>query len=390
MTNNRERNILINRELLIIFGITLVSAMGVTSIAPAFPHIARSLHLSEKEVVMLITAFTFPGIFLAPVMGILADRIGRKKVIVPSLFLFGVAGAACACTDNYRLMLAFRFLAGVGGASLGGLNQTVIGDMFDGDQRSSALGYNASVLGVGMMAYPAIGGALALLGWRYPFLLSLLALPVAMMVWLGLRNPEPAGRESFRAYTAAAMRFTGAGKVLPAFAATLTTFILLYGGLLAYFPFLMQERFDARPSTIGLLLAATSLTTIIGSFHLGGALRRFRPRTIVVVSFFMYAAAFWLMLHAHNIALMLIPMLIYGLANGINIPCVQTLVSGSVPMEYRGVFMSFNSMVLRLGQTAGPLCAGAAYGAWGMSGMLYAAIAFALASLVALAVFIRE
>jgi MFS transporter, ACDE family, multidrug resistance protein len=390
VTNKLGRNILFNRNLLIIFGVTLVSVVGVTSIAPAFPHIARSLKLSESEVVMLITVFTFPGIFLAPIMGILADRIGRKKVIVPSLILFGIAGAACAFTDNYRLILLFRLLAGIGGASLGGLTQTVIGDMFEGDRRSSALGYNASVLGIGTMVYPAIGGALALLGWSYPFLLSLLALPVALLVVLGLRNPEPTGTVPMRAYTAAALRFIGGGKTLPAFAATLATFILLYGGLLAYFPFLMHGRFGARPSTIGLMLAATSLTTIIGSFNLGGALRRFRTRTIVIVSFFMYAAAFLLMIHARAMEFMLVPVLIYGLANGINIPSVQTLLTGSVPMEYRGIFMSFNSMVLRLGQTAGPVFAGIAFVTWGMNGVLYSAAAFALVSLVTLAIFIRE
>lgn len=390
MTNNRGRTILFNRNLLIIFGVTLVSVTGVTSIAPAFPHIARSLSLSEEEVVMLITVFTFPGIFLAPVMGILADRIGRKKVIVPSLLLFGVAGAACAFTDSYRLILLFRLLAGVGGASLGGLNQTVIGDMFEGERRNAALGYNASVLGIGTMAYPAIGGALALLGWSYPFLLSLLALPVAFLVWLGLDNPEPSKRVPMRAYTAAALGFISAGKTVPAFAATLSTFILLYGGLLAYFPFMMHDRFGARSSTIGLMLAATSLTTIIGSFNLGGALRRFRPRTILVVSFFMYAVSFMLIMHARSMAFMLVPVLIYGLANGINIPCVQTLLTGSVPMEYRGIFMSFNSMVLRLGQTAGPVFAGIAFVTWGMTGVLYSAAAFALVSLVSLAIFIRE
>ena len=372
------------------FGVTLVSAMGVTSIAPAFPRIAASLRLSEREVVMLITVFTFPGIVLSPVMGVLADRFGRKKVIVPSIFLFGIAGVACGLTDNYRLLLAFRLLSGVGGASLGGLNQTVIGDMFEGERRNSALGYNASVLGIGTMAYPAIGGALALLGWNYPFFLSLLAFPAGLLVCFGLRNPEPSGRLPMAAYAAEALRAVRAGGVMPAFAATLSTFILLYGGLLAYFPFLMHNRFGAQPSTIGLMLAATSLTTIIGSFHLGGALRRFRPRTIIVASFFMYAASFALMIHAATMPFLLVPMLIYGLANGINIPCVQMLLSGCAPMEYRGAFMSFNSTVLRLGQTAGPVFAGAAFACSGIDSVLYASMAFALVSMVSLALFIRN
>jgi MFS transporter, ACDE family, multidrug resistance protein len=69
---------------------------------------------------------------------------------------------------------------------------------------------------------------------------------------------------------------------------------------------------------------------------------------------------------------------------------VQTLLSGSVPMEYRGAFMSLNSMVLRLGQTAGPVCAGAAFVYGGMDGVLYASTIFSLISMAVLVLFIRN
>ena len=64
----------------------------------------------------------------------------------------------------------------MGGASLGALNLTIISDLYAGPVRTEAMGYNASVLSVGTASYPAIGGALALLGWNYPFALSLFAL----------------------------------------------------------------------------------------------------------------------------------------------------------------------------------------------------------------------
>jgi predicted MFS family arabinose efflux permease len=59
-------------------------------------------------------------------------------------------------------------------------------------------------------------------------------------------------------------------------------------------------------------------------------------------------------------------------------------------MEYRGAFMSLNSMVLRMGQTAGPVLAGVAFAQGGVNGVLYASMAFALVSMAALAPFIRK
>ena len=81
-----------DRRLYVMFSVTLIGVMGVATLTPALPKIAQALDLSKSEIALLISAFTFPGIFLTPVGGVLADRLGRKTVLVPSLFIFGLAG----------------------------------------------------------------------------------------------------------------------------------------------------------------------------------------------------------------------------------------------------------------------------------------------------------
>ena len=83
-----------DRNLQVIFGVTLMAVLGVTSITPAFPSIMRELGITGSQVGLLITSFTLPGVILAPFLGVLADRFGRKKILVPSLFLFAIAGTA--------------------------------------------------------------------------------------------------------------------------------------------------------------------------------------------------------------------------------------------------------------------------------------------------------
>ena len=79
-----------DRRLYVIFSITLVGVMGVASLTPALPRISQALELNTSEIALLISAFTFPGIFLTPVAGVFADRLGRKAVLIPSLFIFGL------------------------------------------------------------------------------------------------------------------------------------------------------------------------------------------------------------------------------------------------------------------------------------------------------------
>ena len=118
MNENEQTPAYKDTNLRIVFGVTLMAVMGVASIAPALPKIVESLGISTKEIGLLITVFTLPGVFLTPVLGVLADRIGRKRILAPSLILFGVAGSACAFTGDLNTLLVFRFFQGVGAAYL--------------------------------------------------------------------------------------------------------------------------------------------------------------------------------------------------------------------------------------------------------------------------------
>ncbi|MEE9472014.1 MAG: MFS transporter, partial [Gemmatimonadota bacterium] len=102
-----------HRNLQVVFAVTLVAVLAVSSITPAFPKIARELGVSPARIGWLISAFTLPGVVLTPIFGLIADRAGRKTVLVPSLLLFGAAGTACALTHDFQSLLLLRVLQGV-------------------------------------------------------------------------------------------------------------------------------------------------------------------------------------------------------------------------------------------------------------------------------------
>ena len=374
-----EGSLLRNRNLQIIFAVTLLVVMGVSPIAPAFPAIVRDLGISKLEVAWLITAFTLPGMLLAPFMGILADRYGRKRILVPSIFLFGIAGTCCALTRDFNLLLGLRVLQGIGAAAMGTLNATVIGDLFSGRRLAAAMGLNSSVLNIGTASYPVIGGALATLAWFYPFYLSLAAIPVGLVVMKWLRNPEPRSAESLREYLAGAWKHFRNMRLAALFAAGVLTFILLYGAYLTYFAILLDESFNASEFTIGLVMSLSALTTAAVSSQLGRLVSRFRETTLIKAGFVIYGLSLLLIPLMPGLWFMLIPMVLFGVAQGINFPSVMALVAGMAPMEYRAAFMSINNTMLRLGQTVGPPLVGLFYVYGGPSAAFYicAGLAFA-------------
>jgi len=375
-----------DRNLQVIFGVTLMAVLGVASITPAFPKISRELGITGGQIGLLITFFTLPGALLAPVLGVMADRFGRKKILIPSLFLFAIAGTACTFIKDFNVLLGVRVVQGIGAASLGSINGTIIGDLYSGKRRVEAMGLNASVLSIGVAIYPSIGGALALLSWNYPFLLSLLAIPVGILALTVLKNPEPRNLQGIREYLSGTWGYLKNIKVAALFTAGMLSFIVLYGAYLTYLTLLMDEKFGASSLTIGIIMTVSSLSNAVAASQLGRINRRFSLPTIIKISFTLYAVSMVMIPFMPGLWLLLIPAMISGIANGANLPSIQSSVAELSPIEYRAAFMSLNTMMLRLGQTLGPPLIGLAYAFKGINATFFAAAAVSiLVTLVATA-----
>jgi len=387
---SRRRRLYLDRNLLVIFCITLTSIMSVSSITPAFPKVIEEFEISPLAVGLLITVFTFPGVILTPVLGVLADRYGRKRIVVPSLFLFGIAGGACGLTASFSVLLVLRFIQGIGAAALGSLNVTIIGDMYSGRERTTAMGYNSSVLSIGTTFYPVIGGALAVFGWNYPFLLGFLGIPAGLLVLLVLKNPEPESRQSLKEYLQNLIISIKNRRVIGLFISCGITFIILYGSYLTYIPILMSERFGASTVVIGAFMSSVSIITAVTSAQLGTLTKFMSEKTILKTSYILYALSLLLVPMVHKESMLIIPIILFGLAHGTNIPTTISLLASLAPMEYRGAFMATNGMVLRLGQTLGPIIMGIMYAAGGINAAFFAGTVLALlASLFLMIVFRR-
>jgi ACDE family multidrug resistance protein len=351
----------IDKNRIIIFGVTLISVMGIASITPAFPGIIRYFGISTQQVGWLIAAFTLPGIFLTPVTGILADRFGRKLVLVPSLFIFGIAGFLCSIMSDFHSLLLFLFIEGIGASGLSSINITLIGDLYAGEKRTALMGYNASILSIGTAAYPALGGFIAVFGWQYIFYLPLLAIPLGIFVLFGLNNPEPKDHQRIGEYFRRIWKNINQRSVWGLFLLNMLVFVLLYGAYLTYFPIMLSERLQASSIQIGLMMSVMSLVTAATSSQLGRLNKRFQSKHILLFGVAFYFLSMLSLLISLTWIQVVLSVMVFGLGHGLLIPSIQNLLVGLSSIKERAAFMSLNSMVLRIGQTIGPLLIGVFY-----------------------------
>ncbi|HQG43970.1 MAG TPA: MFS transporter [Spirochaetota bacterium] len=352
---HHKQKLYTNPNLLIAFSITLIVVMGVSNITPALPAMATFFNIPYSSVALLITVFTMPGIIITPILGIVSDRIGRRILIIPSLLIFGITGTIMVFVKDFSWLLILRFIQGVGVSALGAINTTIIGDMFTGKDRTTAFGYNASVLNIGTAAYPVIGGLLCIAGWNYPFLLSAFAFVVAWFVIFHLHNPEPVNEVTLQDYFKNIAAIIKKPYIIGLLSTNILTFTLLYGPIITYFPYIISYRFNGDSATIGLFMSLMSIVTAITASQLQLLSTRFSEKNLIFYSFLGFAISFIIAGLAQNYFWLMVAIIVGGASNAINNPSLLSLLTGAAPTHYRGAIMSLNGMGLRVGQTFGPI-----------------------------------
>lgn len=375
---HKPQQVLRSPALHIVFGITLTGIMGVASITPILPIVSDYFDVTPEKASMLIILFTLPGVVLTPIFGILADLYGRKRVLVPVLFLFAIAGTACFFAPDFKTLLALRFLQGIGAASLGAMNVTIISDIFHGNNRTAALGYNSGVLSFGAAIYPAVGGALSIIGWRYPFLLPILAIPTGLLVLTRLKLPPQRKNIDLKKYLAGVKRSLKSRKIRTMFLLSTSTFLLVYGPILTFLPFYMKFHFDSDALIIGVIIASMSFGNLISGALLGYLSMYFKTIELLLISYLMVAVSLILIPLMPNVWMIIFPCIIFGFAIGINNPNIQTLIAKTVRPQQRAAVLSINGMVLRLGQTIGPLLMSVFFVIAGYQGAYFLAAALSI------------
>ena len=151
---------------------------SVTGLNVAQPHLATTFDASQGQVLWIINTYTLTLAALLLPLGALGDRLGRKPVLIVGLAVFGIANIAAAIAPVMEVMLAARFLSGVGAAMIMPVTLSVITSSFPDKERSKAIGMWSAVAGGGGVLGMFLSALLvAVASWRWLF-----ALPIVLTV----------------------------------------------------------------------------------------------------------------------------------------------------------------------------------------------------------------
>ena len=162
----------------------IMQALDTTIANVALPYMQGSVSASADQINWVLTSYIVAAAIMTPPSGFLANRFGRKRVLMTAVVGFVIASVLCGIAQSLVQIVAFRLLQGFFGAALVPLGQSVLLDIYTVEERGSAMAvFGVSVM-VGPVLGPVIGGWLTdHYSWRWVFYINV---PLGVLAFAGI------------------------------------------------------------------------------------------------------------------------------------------------------------------------------------------------------------
>jgi ACDE family multidrug resistance protein len=338
--------------------------LGNSMLIPVLPTAGRVLHISATQTSLLITLFSIPAAIVIPFAGILADRIGRKKVIIVALSLYGLGGllsgiAAIYQGGSYPFMLASRILQGIGAAGTSPIAMVLVSDLYTKSARGKALGVIEASNAMGKVLSPILGSLLALITWYAMFFaFPILCIPIILALWKLIEEPsvknEAPPLQVYKQHIVKVFQRHGKWLVVAFLAGSLA--LLTMFGVLFYLSDLLEKDYRIDGILKGLILAIPLLALCATSYFTGSFIKEktFQMKKLIHLGLTLTMLTMAAFPFFTNLIILLSISFVMGIGCGLILPCLNTLVTSAVGIQERGIITSLYGSVRFLGAAIGP------------------------------------
>lgn len=336
-----------------------IALTGVVLVAPSLPVMRDALGLTEAQLSLVMSVYLLPAAVAAIPAGMLADRIGRRRVFGWGLIGFGVAGSLLPfVAGSFELFLGIRFVQGVMFAGLLPLTMTILGDAYSGTELVRVQGRRSVAMGVAGAVLPALGGLAVGAGWFVPWFGQAGGIVLGIVVLAGLVDPpEVSASTSNRIHVANLVRLFRSRAIL----------VLEYAGFLRLFykfavitflPILLVDSRGQTPAFAGLVIGLASIATTAVALSSGRLATIGRPTMWIGVGVTMMGVAL--------VGLALLPWapaiagaaLLYGASDGMMGVFVNSMVTAATDAEQRASFVAATGALRNLAKFLAPAVLG--------------------------------
>lgn len=353
--------------LLLIFITILIDLIGFGMVVPLLPFYAYDLapHYSKETVNLLIGiivgAYSFAQFFFTPLLGRLSDRVGRRPVLMFSVFCSGLAFLGLGFANSLWLLLAARLFDGATGGNVS-TAQAYIADVTTLENRAKGMGLIGAGFGLGFIFGPGLGGALSSYSIHAPFFFAaVLAFTNSILIYFFL--PESL-KQKRQTSLNLGEHFRDIGRVLknpdirfPVLILFVAT--LAFGIFQPLFPLFAKTKYEYDPSHVSYLFVYSGLVgAIIQGGFLGRLVKSTSEKTLLLSGQVLLIVAYFALPWTPALAPLLVVLGLLSVGTGLTSSLLPTLVSQRTPNTEQGSTLGMTQAAGSLARSIGPFLGG--------------------------------
>ena len=323
---------------------TLPNTFTTTLLSPGLPLLAVELGDGARGVAYAQMLMTIPGVAMiaSPFLGWLADRWGKRPILLAALFTDTAAGLGCMLTTDFTILIMLRFVLGLGVAALMAVSLSMIGDYYSGEARTKMLGYRwAAMTFFAMFAVQAAGFLANGYGWDAPMALYAVGIPLFIYALLCVKpnaaSPENSpgelpngGQQPLRETLNLVFILAMAGNVFLA---------LAQYNLYTQLPFLVRDKGFTDPRIFSAIMLPATFAAIASSFYFIRLRKRMHPLAIIALCLVVFGMGTMLFVHAQGIIGLLVASAITGAASVMFEPALSSFLLDRIHASRRAFAM---------------------------------------------------
>jgi predicted MFS family arabinose efflux permease len=364
---------------------SFASALSIRAVDPVLPQVAADLAVTIQVAATLASAFAITFALVQPALGIIADTLGKPKLILVCLILLAVSNVAGAFATSFDMLLITRVLSGVGAGGVFPITFSLIGDIFPLRERQVAM---SRVL-AGAMAGNLLGASLSgvigdFIGWRGVLItISLLVLAASVAVGWGFRHQmrAPRKRTNFAELARSYRAIFAHPHARVCYAAVFLegTFVL---GVFPFVAAFLAELGEPRLSIAGIVIAGFAVGGLVYTSSVSRLLPRLGENGLMIGGGILVASQLVIVAFGPPWQGQLVSFIAMGCGFYMIHGSLQTF-SSEISAAARGTAVALHSFCFFLGQTAGPIVYGYGIAQFGkLPTLLFAAVVMFLLGIV--------
>jgi MFS family permease len=339
----------VKTTLLLVSSLTI---MSMITISASLPDMSKTFETLPNGTALVKLSLSFPALFIAIsaiIAGIVIDKFGRLKLLTIALIFYAIGGTSGYWLDDIYLILGGRALLGISVGISMTIVTTLVADYYQGKSRQNFAGLQIAVMSIGGIVFITLGGILADIDWRVPFLLYFFSLLVLPMTRMHLKEPR---ETAVRKKPDPSIR---SPKIIWFVFLNVMLMWIIFFIIPVQIPFYLKSIGVETNTLIGVAIAASTLFSAVASFSYSRIRDSFGFRQIFGLGYLLMALAYASIAFGNSYAMVLVGMLLAGLGMGLMIPNANIWVMQLAPAEVRGREIGRLTTFWFMGQFISPL-----------------------------------